>query len=154
LRHEIVQIVVGLENDAAAAPAIAAAGTSLGAIGLAQEGDASLAAVAGPGIDFYFIDKQKKSVLGQFRLWLRFHVDAAALFIEQNPSIRQGEERPIAPGADVLAGDKLGAALADQDAAGGDQLTAKFFDAEAFADAVASVAHTALTFLMCHNLFS
>ena len=29
------------------------------------------------------------------------------------------------PGADVLAGDELGAALADEDAAGGDELAAK-----------------------------
>ena len=55
---------------------------------------------------------------------------------------------------DVLACDKLGTALADEDAAGGDKLTAKFFDAEALADAIASVAYAALTFLMCHNLFS
>jgi hypothetical protein len=59
LRHEIVQVVVGLKDDAAAAPAIAAAGAALGTVGFAQEGDASLAAVAGAGIDFYFIDKQK-----------------------------------------------------------------------------------------------
>ena len=80
------------------------------------------------------------------------HIDAAALLVEQNPSVRQCEKGPIAPGADVLAGDKFGTALADEDAAGGDKLTAKFFDAEAFAGAVAPVAHTALTFLMCHNL--
>jgi hypothetical protein len=49
-----------LEDDAAAAPAIAAAWAAFGTISLAQKGDATLAAVAGPGIDFYFIDKQKK----------------------------------------------------------------------------------------------
>jgi hypothetical protein len=60
LRDKIVQIVVGLENDTAAAPAIAPAGAAFGAIRLAQEGNATFAAVSRAGIDFYFIDEQKK----------------------------------------------------------------------------------------------
>jgi len=86
LRHKIVQVMVGLKNDAATAPAIAAAGAALGAKRFAQEGDAAFAAVAGAGIDFYFINKH--SVAGQLGVWGRLHVDAAALFVEQNLSIR------------------------------------------------------------------
>jgi hypothetical protein len=37
------------------------------------------------------------------------------------------EERPIAARADVFARDELAAALADDDAAGGDDRAAKFF---------------------------
>ena len=47
---------------------------------------------------------------------------------------------------------KLRAALADEDAAGGDKFAAITFYAEPLADAVAPVADAALTFLMCHKL--
>jgi hypothetical protein len=47
LRDEIVQVVVGLQNHAAAAPAVAAAGAALGDVGLAMERDAAFAAVPG-----------------------------------------------------------------------------------------------------------
>jgi hypothetical protein len=63
LGDEIIEVVVGLKNDAAAAPAVAAAGAALGPVGFAQEGDATFSAVAGAGIDFYFIDKQKNNQL-------------------------------------------------------------------------------------------
>jgi hypothetical protein len=33
-------------------------------------------------------------------------------------------------------------------------LAAEFFHAEAFADAITSVAYTTLAFLMCHKLFN
>jgi hypothetical protein len=69
LRDEIIEIVVGLKNHAAAAPAVAAAGAALGAISLAQESDTPFAAVAGTGIDFYFIDEQKK--ISCWRAWPR-----------------------------------------------------------------------------------
>ena len=67
LRDQIVQVVVGLKNDAAAAPAIAAAGAAFGTKRFAQKRDASFAAVAGAGIDFYFIDKQNK--ISCWRAW-------------------------------------------------------------------------------------
>src|ERR1044071_6406530 len=78
------------------------------------------------------------------------NADAAPGFIEVNGAIDEGEERPIASGADIEAGVEFGSALADDDAAGGDDLTAEAFYAQTFADAVASVANTALTFLVCH----
>jgi len=78
-------------------------------------------------------------------------IDAVAAFIEGDLAIGEGEQRPIATGADVLTGDELRAALADEDAAGGDELAAKSFYSEAFADAIAPVPDAALTFFMCHN---
>ena len=51
--------MVGLEDDAAAAPAIAAAGAALGTENFAQESDAPFAAMAGPRIDFYFINEHR-----------------------------------------------------------------------------------------------
>ena len=47
---------------------------------------------------------------------------AAAVLVELHLAVHEGEQRPIAAGADVLARDKFGAALADEDAAGGDEL--------------------------------
>ena len=44
------------------------------------------------------------------------------------------------------------AALADDDAAGGDLLAAKSFNPEPFAGAVPTVADAALTFFMCHTI--
>ena len=61
----------------------------------------------------------------------RHHVDAALGFLELDVAIHEGEEGPITPGADVLAGVELGSALADDDAARGDELAAECFHAEA-----------------------
>src|SRR6202008_2335325 len=47
LLDEIVQVVVRLQNDAAAAPAVAAAGATLGDVSFAMERHPALAAVAG-----------------------------------------------------------------------------------------------------------
>ncbi len=59
LADEVVQVVVGLENDVAAAAAVAAAGATLGDVGLAMEGDGAFAAVAGFGVNFYLINKHE-----------------------------------------------------------------------------------------------
>jgi hypothetical protein len=79
------------------------------------------------------------------------NIDAAAVFVEQDFAIGEGKESPIAADADVFAGQKFAAALADEDAASGNELAAKLFYAEAFADAVATVTYAALTFFMCHK---
>ena len=70
----------------------------------------------------------------------RVDVDAAAVLVEADVAVFEGEEAPIAAGADVGASHPAGAALADDDAAGADQFAAKSFHAKSFADAVASVA--------------
>ena len=133
LGDEIVQVVVGFEDHVAAAPAVAAAGSALRTILLALEGDAPFAAVAGPRVDLDLVNEHKKrrgrrlaakgcpggSTGGRGRF--RHHVDAVAILVESDFAIHQGEQCPVAPGADVLAGDELGPALADEDAAGGDR---------------------------------
>jgi hypothetical protein len=81
-------------------------------------------------------------------------VHAAAVLVELHLAVHERKERPIASRADVLARDELAAALAHDDAARADDLAAKFFYAQPFADAVAPVADAALTFFMCHNLVS
>jgi hypothetical protein len=179
LGHQIVQIMIGLEYDVAAAPSVAAAGAAFGPEGFPQKGHAAFAAVPGAPMDFDFIDKHGirkfasremvnkkgeavdlalralpgKSILfnaGLFSLGL--HIDAAALFVEQDPPVNQREQCPIASGADVLAGDEFRAALTHQNAPGRDLLAPEFFDAEAFADAVPPVANASLSFFMCHKL--
>jgi len=82
---------------------------------------------------------------------LGLHVDAAAVFVEQHLAIYQGKQCPVASGANILAGDELRAALPNQNTARRDSLTAKFFYAKPFADAVASITNAALSFFMCHN---
>jgi hypothetical protein len=57
LRDEVVEIVVGFENDIASAAAIAAAGSALGPVFLALESDAPFPAVPGSGLNFDLIDK-------------------------------------------------------------------------------------------------
>jgi len=81
----------------------------------------------------------------------RDDVDALAVLVELDLAVDKRKERPIAAGADIRAGRKFRAALADDDAARGDELAAVAFYAKPFAGAVASVANAALTFFMCHN---
>ena len=57
LGDEVVQVVVGQENDVAAPPSIAAARAALGDESLAVKGDAALAAVAGAGENFDLVDE-------------------------------------------------------------------------------------------------
>ena len=58
----------------------------------------------------------------------------------------------LATEADVAAGGEFGAALANEDVAGDDGLSAKLLHAETLAFTVATVAGAALSFLMCHDL--
>jgi len=81
-------------------------------------------------------------------------VHTAALLVKQDLAIGERKQRPVAARADVPARNKLAAALADNDAAGGHKLAAKFFYTKAFADAVAPVLYAALTFFMCHKILS
>ena len=55
LRDKVVEVVVGLQNHAAAAPAVAAAGAALGDVSLAMERDTAFAAVSRPRVNFDFV---------------------------------------------------------------------------------------------------
>lgn len=74
--------------------------------------------------------------------------------VKRDLAIHESEERPIAADANVLAGVEIRPALPDEDTAGSDNLASEPLHTEALADAVATIANTALTFLMCHKSFS
>jgi hypothetical protein len=78
-------------------------------------------------------------------------VDAAVAPVEANLTVRKGEERVVASHADVLSSVELGTALADEDGASGNDLSAETFHTQALAAAVASVPCRSLTFFMCHG---
>ncbi len=63
LLEEVVQVVVGLQNHAAAAAAVAAARSALGHERFAVKGDGSLAAVAGAGVDFNFVNEHEGGLI-------------------------------------------------------------------------------------------
>lgn len=177
LADEIVQVVVGLEDHAAAATTVAAARPALGTVGFAREGDRAFSTVPGAGVNFDFVNKhaggrpeallarkgsaeiktarpetspwrkRNRPESGGGQLRRRRDIDAAAFAIEQDAPGDQGEQRPVAADAHVLARRPLGAALADDDAARADDLAAISLDAKTLADAVAAVTATALTFL-------
>ena len=71
LREQVVQIVIGLEDNIASAAAVAAAGAAFGNECFAMKRDAAFAAVAGAGEDFDFIDKHSWKEKG------RGHADLA-----------------------------------------------------------------------------
>ena len=56
-------------------------------------------------------------------------VYAPAAFVERHFAIHEGKERPVPSRADIVSGHELGAALPHDDAAGGDKLAAKHFNA-------------------------
>lgn len=74
-----------------------------------------------------------------------------AVLVELDVAVRQGEQGPVPADADVHARVELGSALTDNDGAGADGFAAETLHAKTLALAVASVAYTSLTFLMCHG---
>src|SRR6266446_5384972 len=93
--------------------------------------------------------EHQKLIVGRRRGGL--DIDPLAPFVELHLAVDQREQCPVAAGADVLAGDEFGAALADQDAARGDKFAAEPFYPESFADAVAPVVDAAAAFFVCHK---
>ncbi len=71
--------------------------------------------------------------------------------LKGNDTIGKGEEGIVAALLHILAGMKLGAALANDDLARVDDLTAKGFDAEALGDGIAPELGRAAGFTMCHK---
>src|SRR4029079_6967690 len=65
-------------------------------------------------------------------------------------AVDQREERVVAADADVRASVELGAALANDDRAGRDDLAAEHLDAEHTEPRVAAVARRAAAFFLCH----
>ena len=67
------------------------------------------------------------------------HVDPATILVEADFAVAEREQRPIAGGADVGAGDEAGAVLADDDAAGGHELATECFYAEALTVGITTI---------------
>ena len=66
LMDEIVQVVVSLQNHAAAATAVAAARPALGDVSFAMECDRAFAAVAGLRVNLYFVNEHEIGALLKF----------------------------------------------------------------------------------------
>ena len=81
----------------------------------------------------------------------RFDIHTTAVAIKENMPIHQCKNCVIATEADVATRQKFRAALADDDVAGDYRLATEFFHAKPFADAVAPVLDTALSFFMSHE---
>jgi hypothetical protein len=86
------------------------------------------------------------------RSGFRHDIHATAAFVEIHFAIDESEQCPIATGADIFASHKLRSALANDNAACGDDVTAKLFHAQSLADAIPTVTNTSLTFLVCHKI--
>jgi hypothetical protein len=82
---------------------------------------------------------------------VRQYVDPMTALVEQDLSIDERKQRPIAARAYILTGNKSRATLPHQNAACCNVLASKALHAEAFANTVASVSNASLTFLMCHK---
>src|SRR5437660_1920137 len=70
--------------------------------------------------------------------------------IEPHGTVKQRKNRVVTAQADVFPWRKLRAALAHYDIAGDDHFAAEFFHTQPFADAVAPVLNTALSFFVSH----
>lgn len=80
-----------------------------------------------------------------------YDVSRFAVFLEIHDAVFQGKKRVIASDADVHSGREARPALAHDDAPRGHQFTSEAFYSETLRIAVASVAGTSSTFLMCHT---
>ena len=78
-------------------------------------------------------------------------MDASIATIEADMAVGKGEEGVVPSHADVVAGVELGTALADENGAGENKLSAVPFHAETLAMAVAAVPCRSRTFFMCHD---
>jgi len=134
--------MVGLEDDAAAATAVAAAGAAFGTVSFMNKGYASGAAVARLRVDFDFVNKQnekarrlprrKNERLGEALVGCDLDfgndVHSLALQVKRHRALDQSEQSPIAAHADILAGGVNGAGLARQNAAHRDKFAAEPLD--------------------------
>src|ERR1700681_2671700 len=88
------------------------------------------------------------------RHFKRFDVNPPAAPIKSYNPVHQGKNCVVATQPNIFAGQKFRSALPDNDISGHHLLAPKFFNAQAFADAVSPVLNTALTLLMRHSSVS
>ena len=78
------------------------------------------------------------------------YIHPSSVAIETHAPVNQSKDCVIATEPDVFSRQKFCAALTHDDVAGHDRLAAEFFHTQPFADAVAPVLNTALSFFMSH----
>jgi hypothetical protein len=71
--------------------------------------------------------------------------------VETDIAIDQSKNGIVATKPDVLARQEFRSTLADNDVSGDNQLAAKFFHTEPFANAIPAVFNAALSFFMSHD---
>ena len=177
VRQQRRDLRIGDEHDVAAVAAVAAIRTGERLELLALHGDAAIAALAGAQVQRHAIDERNHALSfremncasvrkgdepkpAPFRqecvcvrlLRERHDVDdlAAALLTELDRACLEGEQRVVAATADVGAGVEVGAALADDDLAGEDLLTAEALHAQSLSVGVTTVAGGACALFVCH----
>src|SRR5215471_4244417 len=140
--QEGVGVLAAHHDHVASAAAIAAAGTAARDELLPAEGKATVPAVAGLYENSYFINEHRKAAGvwfcrrldetgGELCAGLDVNEPAHATAVaELDHAGHLGEESVVLAPADINAGLQLGAALAHDDAAAGDQLAAEHFHAE------------------------
>ncbi|KRO62651.1 MAG: hypothetical protein ABR82_06440 [Verrucomicrobia subdivision 6 bacterium BACL9 MAG-120507-bin52] len=83
----------------------------------------------------------------------RIDMDAAVSLIKADPTMGESEEGVIPAHTDVLPGLKFGAALADNDRAGGDGFATEAFHSQPLTAAIATISCRSLSFFMGHDGF-
>jgi hypothetical protein len=172
-----VEVGAGHQVDAPAITAIAAVRPAKRDVFFAPETYAAITAVPGFDSDFRFINKfhvyPDKKAPSVTRLFVRekgvsFFLASVcrnlgdadelpsqgSLGLEADMSVSQGKKGVVLAYANIVAGVKLGAALANDDAASGNELTAKALHAKALGIGVPTVPGTAARFLVSHGIAS
>jgi len=142
------------DNHAAAIAAIAPVRSTARHILFAPETRAAVASLARLNINGNAIDEHGKENRNEaYGLSSHWHdVDTPAFAVEFHLAIDYCKERIVFTLAYARAGVKLVADLTNQDVAGDDFLSAKFFDATMLSIRVATISARALSFFMSHCL--
>jgi hypothetical protein len=81
----------------------------------------------------------------------RFDIDSATTPVKPYDTVDQGKNCVIATQSNISTRQKFRSTLPDDNVSRHHLLTPKFFDTEAFADAVSPILNAALTFFVRHN---
>jgi hypothetical protein len=153
---EVAELARGDHHDVAAGTAVAAVGAAPRHVLFAPETDGARSAVAAAHVDGGVIAQHggESGRSGRTRaLGLGNDGDQAPLATTRELDAARGasEDGVVDADAGACAGAKPGAALADDDRAGGNHLSGKGFDAESLGLGVATVATGASALLMSHS---
>ena len=80
------------------------------------------------------------------------NVHATAFLVETDASVNEGEDGVVTTNADACTWNPFGSTLTDDDVSSDDGFSAKAFDSETLAAAVASIFDATLSFFMGHEM--